>query len=887
MIIHNPILTGSFTYNGADISSILSSSANITSLNAATASLNTFSASVLTFTGSVNTFTGSANSRLSSLEAATASLYTATSSFSTRVGALESYTASQDIRNTTYATTGSNTLVGTQYISNTNDAIGFSNTTSSIYTDGGLQVTKDAYFSSSMFIKGNLTVFGTQSVSFISSSQLNIGTNLITVNTDTPSIRFGGLAVYDSGSTGLTGSILWDSQNNHWVYTNPSSSSYSGGMFISGPRASSLGEEQGTTLNAIMKGQGGDHITSSGMFESSSMVGIGTPTPSAKLEVNGYGVANSIMTYVAAKFYGGGTGGVNIGTDGTVAMIATDSSDADMQFLTRVAGVFSPRITIKSGGSIGIGTTNPTTKLTIESSTYDDFIKFTRTSVGSMGISATSPRGIQTTDGAGNFIGWHVNASGSVGIGTTNPSSLIHINSGTTATQTIANFAAANYGSSSSRTYIQIGTQYEDGSSRIGSINTTGNQSALVFQTHAATSDVWNDAMYINGSGNIGIGTTSPTEILQVNGSIRILQTSNTGIAQFAADASNTTSLRCGLATFGNAASDVLLGIGRASNSFLYKNGGTLVVGTEGAYPLILSAGDAERMRITNTGLVGIGVTNPQAFVDTSGFGNLVVGNGSGERGITIYSGTTGRGGLMFADATTGSGGYIGYILYNHSTDTMEIATSSVPRLSIKSDGRTWIGGAISGFDGSSALLQINSFTRTSGQMIFHNPSYVALSVSVACNGADSFIVAGAFSANSKSFLIPHPLANLEPTHNLRYVSVESPQADLIYRGKLTLVNGIGQANIDESATMTEGTFEALCREVQCFTTNETGWDLVKGKVIGNIIYIESQNTESTDEISWLVIGERKDKHMMDTSWTDENGKVIVEPLAPEETTII
>jgi len=28
-----------------------------------------------------------------------------------------------------------------------------------------------------------------------------------------------------------------------------------------------------------------------------------------------------------------------------------------------------------------------------------------------------------------------------------------------------------------------------------------------------------------------------------------------------------------------------------------------------------------------------------------------------------------------------------------------------------------------------------------------------------------------------------------------------------------------------------------------------------------------------------MVIGERKDKHMYDTQWTDENGKVIVEPL--------
>jgi hypothetical protein len=33
-----------------------------------------------------------------------------------------------------------------------------------------------------------------------------------------------------------------------------------------------------------------------------------------------------------------------------------------------------------------------------------------------------------------------------------------------------------------------------------------------------------------------------------------------------------------------------------------------------------------------------------------------------------------------------------------------------------------------------------------------------------------------------------------------------------------------------------------------------------------------------------LVIGERHDKHMMDTEWTDEQGRVIVEPLKPEVT---
>ena len=104
------------------------------------------------------------------------------------------------------------------------------------------------------------------------------------------------------------------------------------------------------------------------------------------------------------------------------------------------------------------------------------------------------------------------------------------------------------------------------------------------------------------------------------------------------------------------------------------------------------------------------------------------------------------------------------------------------------------------------------------------------------------------------------------------YSSLKASSRVFLNAGKATI-------NIDEASTMTEGTFEALCREVQCFTTNETGWDAVKGKVTGNILTIESQNTESTDEISWMVIGERQDEHIMDTEGTDDEGKVIVEPL--------
>lgn len=142
--------------------------------------------------------------------------------------------------------------------------------------------------------------------------------------------------------------------------------------------------------------------------------------------------------------------------------------------------------------------------------------------------------------------------------------------------------------------------------------------------------------------------------------------------------------------------------------------------------------------------------------------------------------------------------------------------------------------------------------------------------------------VNGVLSKSSGSFRIPHPLPELEETHHLVHSFVEAPQADNIYRGKAKLVKGKATVNIDTVAGMTEGTFTALNREVQIFTTNESGWNMVRGSVEGNIITIEAQ-TLCTDLISWMVIGERKDKHMYDTGWTDENGKVIVEPEIPVE----
>jgi hypothetical protein len=198
-------------------------------------------------TGSINT-TGNVNG---------INLSTFSSSIATQMSTIQTNTGSTNTRLDTiegkYATTGSNTFIGTQI------------------------------FTGSVYITSDLIVQGSSSLQNITASAVSIGTNIVQLNTATPAVRFAGLQVIDSGSTAMSASLLWDSINNHWIYQRESGAVYGGGMLISGPRnLGTLGDEVGITNNRVVMGIGGDHISSSNIYHN------GTDTAFAgNLEVTG------------------------------------------------------------------------------------------------------------------------------------------------------------------------------------------------------------------------------------------------------------------------------------------------------------------------------------------------------------------------------------------------------------------------------------------------------------------------------------------------------------------------------------------------------------------------------------------------------------------------
>jgi hypothetical protein len=335
-------------------------------------------------------------------------------------------------------------------------------------------------------------------------------------------------------------------------------------------------------------------------------------------------------------------------------------------------------------------------------------------------------------------------------------------------------------------------------------------------------------------------------------------------------------------------------------------NGGTIRMDcftSANAGDMYFTGGSGEGFLLSGTGRIGVGTISPSHKVhinstDDNAYALRVQGNTNNEANVWTGIGIAGEGAntktaILFQDI--GQSYSRGRLLFavNNAADQTN-ATPSDTKMMITNDGIVYTLGA--GVDGTYCPM-------IGGMYSANNNETNLISTAVSSNGTQSGFrfdvsngagstgrttsmtinrgsvsVVGSLSKGSGSFRIKHPLAYKKCTHQLVHSFIEGPNADLIYSGHTKLIDGVSCINIDCISRMTEGTFEALNRCVRIFTTNETSWSAVRGKVCGNMVVIESQDNTSEDEISWMVIGERQDQHMFDTEWTDSEGRVITEP---------
>tara|TARA_R110002012_G_scaffold22056_2_gene77005 strand:+ start:5714 stop:7900 length:2187 start_codon:yes stop_codon:yes gene_type:complete len=399
------------------------------------------------------------------------------------------------------------------------------------------------------------------------------------------------------------------------------------------------------------------------------------------------------------------------------------------------------------------------------------------------------------------------------------------------------------------------------------------------------------ERLRIDSSG-VGIGTTSPSQLLEIKGDN----------AQLVVNGTTTTDSGIEFQNNGTSSSEIKLN----------SSAGILDISetqTNGVVSFSTGTGGTERMRIDSSG-VGIGTTSPSELLEIKGSNAQFIINGTttSDAGIEIQNN-----GTKFAEIKLDTSNSILDISQTQSSGKVTFSTGSsgTERMRISENGNVFIGGTTASSadialnaDGSAsfagALNVGNTFDTGNGVQAFAGGSlYIrqdgsgsgnnlftilnggssATNQVARINGDGSATFAGAVSKGSGSFRISHPLPAKTETHHLVHSFIEGPQADLIYRGYADLVDGEATVNIDTAARMTEGTFEVLCTNISCFTSNESDWTAVKGSVTGNVLTITAQNATATSKVSWMVVGERKDQHMLDTDWTDNAGRVITEPL--------
>ena len=463
-------------------------------------------------------------------------------------------------------------------------------------------------------------------------------------------------------------------------------------------------------------------------------------------------------------------------------------------------------------------------------------------------------------------------SAGKFGIGTTSPSDALHIRAASDHPLVIENttnagYAGIQFSDNSNNSYGQKGEfrfNHADGSSEGSGASFTfsttesdlsiiggkfiasdssasepgfafaGDVNTGLFQIDSddiALVTVGTERLTVANDGNVGIGTTTPANLLHVHHdtATSILgQADDNDALVWVAELNNLPNPQAPT-TFG---AGLKLSLSSGSGNELLKWAGMAAVKSpdlnysrkvDAAFYTQTDAGNGvaptEKMRITGDGNVGIGLTNPSTLLEVASSGTIKVGNATMSANNLTINNTGGYGAIELAGS---SGGYLD--IKSPSSDDYDLRLISA---------------------GTGGTIQ----TSGNGDLAI-NVGTGDVNVT-----ASDFVISGALAATTKSFDIEHPT---KEGMRLHHGSLEGPEHGVYIRGRL-------EGNEIDLPDYWLGLVDEDTITVQ-LTPNRGFQQIYVEDISDNKVYVGTQSDKPID-CFYFIQAERKDVDKMEVEY--------------------
>jgi hypothetical protein len=569
----------------------------------------------------------------------------------------------------------------------------------------------------------------------------------------TSALATGSALTFDGNK--LNTNALSFSYNTSYYNTDNSISNYASGnyLYVSGNGTTTGGlylqgggnQKQAIIIDGISTG-GNIAFNTNGTermrLDSSGNLGIGTSSPSGtRLNVFDAGSVK-LLSFGTSSSGTGSQYGTWINT-GAYTLWGIESSTAGGTFTGSLAyssvwGTnnstamhFSPNnvvaMTLVNGGNVGIGTTSPLNKLNvrgtegnlrIDPDSVSSEIQLLTTTIANDGFRDFRMRTNQIMLDTNGSERMRITSAGNVGIGTSNPASLLELN------RTLTNdYSALRFSNSGAG-----GRSYEIGLG--GNAAAAGYANNLYFYDSTAGLN----RMVLDPSGNLGIGSSSPDFASSGDKVLNITGSSVRGSLLLVNSSTGTTGVAGSIKSYNGSTFLTSIDFEAAGAT----NSGQMIFYTANA------GTTAERMRIRSDGNVGFGCT-------PSAVSTYKVMEMNGTAGSILYMQTNGTRTLQFYSAAAEAG------LYQMANAPLLFATNNTEKARFTAAGELLVGATAVGNGGKlyvNGSISLGTSTTGAQSSMAKDTTQLTTSISTSATTIYTDISSGMSSASAGYFII-------------------------------------------------------------------------------------------------------------------------------------